>query len=133
MARTPYPTDVTDGQWRLVEHLMPRPRHGGRPRTTAMRDVLDAVLYLVRTGCQWRNLPHEFPPWPTVHHDYRLMRLDGTWRVVHDRLRERVRRRAGRRLDPAAAVIDSQSVRTTEKGGSAGSTRASASRAASGT
>lgn len=131
MARKPYPTDVTDEQWRLIEHLLPRPRSFGRPRTTSMREVLNGVLYLVRTGCQWRCLPQEFPPWPTVHHYYRLMRLDGTWRVVHDRLRERVRRTAGRQENPRVAIIDSQSVKTTEKGGSRGSTRANASRAAS--
>jgi putative transposase len=131
MARKPYPSDVTDAQWRLVEHLMPAAHPGGRPRVTPMREVLNGVLYLVRTGCQWRSLPQEFPPWPTVHHYYRLMRIDGTWQLIHDRLRERVRHRAGRKLQPSAAIIDSQSVKTTEKGGSRVTTRASVSKDAS--
>lgn len=131
MARKPYPTDVTDDQWRLIEHLLPQPRRGGRPRTTSMRDVLDGVLYLVRTGCQWRCLPREFGPWPTVHHYYRLMRRDGTWQLIHDRLRERVRRRVGRAQHPRVAILDSQSVKTTEKGGSRASMPASESRVAS--
>lgn len=96
-----------------------------------MREVLNGVLYLVRTGCQWRCLPQEFPPWPTVHHYYRLLRINGTWQLIHDRLRERVRQTAGRRSEPSAAIIDSQSVKTTEKGGSRGSTPARRSRAAS--
>jgi len=94
------------------------------------------VLYRVRTGCQWRCLPQEFGPWSTVHHYYRLLRIDGTWQLIHDRLRERVRHRAGRHEEPRVALIDSQSVKTTEKGGSItpskGSTRARGSKAASG-
>src|SRR5690242_12411491 len=125
MARTPYPTDLTDEQWALVERYIPRERHGGRHRSVDMREVVNATLYLARTGCQWRNLPHEFPPWGTVSYYFYRFTRDGTWGAVHDALRARVRVAAGRRPTPSLAIIDSQSVRTVEKGGRAGSTRAS--------
>jgi putative transposase len=120
MERKPYPDDLTEGQWRLLAPLLPEAKPGGRPRTTDLREVVNAILYLTRTGCGWRHLPHEFPPWPTVHDYYRAWRRDGTWQRIHDRLRERVRRRAGRRPEPRIAVLDSQSVKTTDRGGEAG-------------
>lgn len=99
-----------------------------------MREVVNAILYLLRTGCSWRMLPHEFPPWGTVHYYYRRFRLDGTWELIHDRLRERVRRRAGRKPTPTAAVIDSQSIKTAapQKGGPMVTMRARKSPAESG-
>ena len=77
-----------------------------------MREVVNAILYLNRSGCSWRMLPHEFPPWGTVHYYYRRFRLDGSWQLIHDKLREKVRRKAGKKPTPSAAIIDSQSVKT---------------------
>jgi len=124
MSRKPYPTDLTDGQWAEVGPLLPAAKPGGRPRAVDLREVLNAILYVICTGCPWRHLPHEFPPWGTVHYYYRRWRLDGAWQRMHDALRGKVRRKAGRKATPSAAILDSQSVKTTEKGGLAAMTRA---------
>ena len=132
MARIAYPTDLTDAQWRLIEKRIPPAQPGGRYRSVNMREVVNGILYLVRTGCSWRQLPHDFPPWGTVHWYYRCFRLDGTWQKIHDALRDKVRVSAGRKKSPSAAIVDSQSVKTTEKGGRMATTRARRSTVASG-
>ena len=131
MERKPYPSDVTDGQWRLIGPRIPPAKGGGRPRGHDMREVVDAVLYVVRTGCPWRHLPHDFPPWQTAYRYFRQFQRDGTWERIHDRLRAQVRRRVGKRPTPSVGIIDSQSVKTAEKGGIAAMTRARRSKGAS--
>ena len=132
MARIAYPSDLTDAQWRLIVKRIPPAKDGGRHRSVNMREVINGILYLVRTGCSWRQLPHDFPPWGTVHWYYRCFRLDGTWQKIHDALRDKVRVSVGRKKSPSAAIVDSQSVKTTEKGGRMAMTRARRSTVASG-
>jgi putative transposase len=124
MRRAHYPSDLTDQQWAILEPLVPPAKPGGHPRTTDMREVINAILYLDRTGGQWRALPHDFPPWSTVWTYFRTWRNDGTWLRIHTTLRERTRLKQGRELTPSAAIIDSQSVKTSQKGGSAATTGA---------
>jgi transposase len=116
MAQNGYSTDLTDEQWALIAPHLPPPRPGGRPRQTNLRDVVDAILYLLRTGCQWRLLPRNFPPWGTVWSYFRRWRIDGVWVRLHRALYRAARKKAGRSPDPTVAIMDSQSVKTTEKG-----------------
>jgi len=133
MSRQRYPTDLTDAQWNRIKEHVPEPKPGGRPASVARREIVNAVLYLVREGITWRAMPHDLPDYRTVYHYFRRWRDDGTWQRIHDALREETRQAAGRNPSPSAAILDAQSVKTAEKRGPAGgSTAASGSRAASG-
>jgi transposase len=124
MSRRAYPTDLTDAEWAVLAPLVPPPLPGGRPPAHPRRELLNAMLYVLRGGIAWRAMPHDLPPWQTVYHSFRLWRDDGTWERINAALRERVRVRAGRQAQPSAAILDSQSVRTTEQGGHAATTAA---------
>jgi putative transposase len=116
MKRKPYPSDLTDEQWALLEPLLPRASRRGRPRKTDLREVVNALFYHTREGGSWRALPHDFPPWRTVYNYFQWWTWDGTWQKLLDALRPQVRTKAGRPPTPSAAAIDSQSVRTAEGG-----------------
>ena len=118
-SRRPYPSDLSDAEWALLAPLLPAPKPSGRPRRWSDRLIADAVFYVLRSGCAWRMLPDSFPPWSTVFSRFRRRRLDGTLRCAHDVLRALTRQQAGRTPDASAAIIDSQSAKTTGVGGPA--------------
>ena len=132
-----YPSDLRDRQWAALEPLLKErrgQRHaGGRPRKYELRRVVDALLYVVKTGCQWRQLPGDFPPWQSVHQQFRAWRDSGTWERIGKALREQGRKVKGRNAAPSVAIVDSQSVKTALKGGGAVTTQARKSKAASAT
>jgi putative transposase len=115
--RSPYPSDLSDTEWVLLKPLLASSERRGRPPKWHARRVADAVFYLLRSGCAWRMLPREYPPWQTVYYHFRKWRLDGRLRQAHDRLRKEVREVEGRARDPSGAVIDSQAVKGTGVGG----------------
>ena len=120
MKRKSYPSDLTNWQWKRLKGLLPAAKPGGRPRSVDLREVINGILYIVRGGCAWRMMPHDLPPWSTCYDYFRKWGNDGLWGRVNDALRDDVRRKAKRKRSPSMAIIDSQSVKTTEQGGPKG-------------
>jgi putative transposase len=121
---TGYPTDLSDEEWEQIKSLVPKPKSGkgkrGRPLKLDRRTLVNAIFYVVRSGCAWRLLPRDFGPWPTVYGYFRAWSQDWTWTFIHDRLRDSVRKIGGRKVAPTAAIIDSQSVKTPDQAGERG-------------
>ncbi|HEX5731208.1 MAG TPA: IS5 family transposase [Blastocatellia bacterium] len=117
MSNQLYPTDLSDQEWNTIKNLIPPAKPGGRPRKLNMRKVLNAIFYVVRGGIAWRLLPRDYPNWKSVYNYLRKFRLDGTWERINDHLRRQVRLLEGRNAEPSAAILDSQSVKSTESGG----------------
>ncbi|MDA2809139.1 IS5 family transposase [Nocardiopsis sp. RSe5-2] len=115
--RSSYPTDLSDAEWELIAPLVPGPKPGGRPPVHERREIVNALTYWVRAGCARRLLPHDLPPWNTVHHYWRLWSIQGRWEQILHRLHERERVRLGRDPEPSAGVIDSKNARATDRGG----------------
>src|SRR5258708_22634359 len=130
MSRKQSTSDLNDTEWAILEPLVPPAKTGGHPRTTNMREVFNAIFYVLKTGCQWANLPGDFPRYSTVFDYYNEWRKNKIWQHFNEVLREQVRQSEGREATPSAAILDSQSVKTTEKGGGAAMTEPNKSKAA---
>jgi putative transposase len=111
-----YPTDLNDTEWEIVMQYLPQEAKTGHPREHSWRVILNGIFYILRTGGSWRMMPHDLPPWKTVYHYFRLWRIDGTWETLNTALRKAVRAQQGKEPEPSAAIIDSQSVKTSEGG-----------------
>ena len=116
MIRLAYDTDLTNDHWEILGSLIPPAKPGGRPRTLEMREVLNAIFYLLANGIKWRAMPHDLPKWPSVYTSFRAWEADGTWQRLNERLRAMVRLQAGRNAQPSAGSVDSQSVKTVSGG-----------------
>lgn len=112
--RKPYSTDISNSQWAILKPLIPPPKPGGRPRTVKIREIINAIFYILASGCPWRLMPHDLPPWSTVYDYFRIWRIEGTWLKLNQALREKVRTQVSKKTTPSAAIVDSQSVKTTE-------------------
>jgi putative transposase len=117
MTRKAYPSDINEREWQRVEPHLPPVLSGGRPQTVNLREIINGIFYRIRTGCDWRSLPHDLPPWATVYGYFNRWRKDGTWERLNHALRPQVRVAEGRQPEPTAAILDSQSAKTTEQGG----------------
>ena len=117
MRKKSYKSDLSDKEWQIIEPLIPPAKPGGHPRTVDMREVVNAIFYLLRTGCSWEMLPHDFPPYSTVYYYFRRWQRRGLWEQMNQALREQVRMKQGKSPQATAAIVDSQSVKTTEKKG----------------
>ena len=132
-SRNRYPTDLKDEEYAVIKDLIPPPKPGGRPVKYERREILNGVRYVLRSGCAWRLVPHDLPKWQALYYYFSTWKKDGTWESVHDQLHGDLRESVGRKRNPSAGIMDSQSVKTTEKGGRTATTRARRSTVASAT
>ena len=115
--RKPYPSDLSDAEWEVLQKLIPKPKGFGHPVEVDFREILNGIFYVQRTGCQWEMLPHDLPPYSTVYRYFQTWQRQGVWQQLHDQMREKLRAKLGKDKDSSVAIADSQSVKTTEKRG----------------